>query len=65
MVLSGLLAAFTFKRQYSLIPVLGVFCCLYLMVEIPANSWMVFFGWMAFGLLLYFVYGKKNSKLNS
>jgi basic amino acid/polyamine antiporter, APA family len=65
MALSGLLAAFTFQRQYSLIPVLGVFCCLYLMVEIPANSWMVFFGWMAFGLLLYFVYGKKHSKLNT
>jgi hypothetical protein len=63
-ILSGILAIFTFFRNYSLIPVLGVYCCLYLMVEIPANSWMVFFGWMGFGLLLYFIYGRKHSKLN-
>ena len=63
-ILSGILAILTFMRNYSLIPVLGVYCCLYLMVEIPANSWIVFFGWMGFGLLLYFIYGRKHSKLN-
>lgn len=64
-LLSGMLAIFTFIRSYSLIPILGVYCCLYLMVEIPANSWIVFFGWMGLGLLLYFIYGRKHSKLNS
>jgi APA family basic amino acid/polyamine antiporter len=62
---SGVLAVFSFLRQFSLIPILGVSCCMYLMVEIPANSWLVFFGWMSLGLLIYFFYGKNKSKLNA
>jgi amino acid transporter len=62
---SGVLAVFSFLRQFSLIPILGVSCCMYLMVEIPANSWLVFFGWMLLGLLIYFFYGKNKSKLNA
>lgn len=63
-ILSGWLAILTYMKKYSLIPVLGVACCLYLMVEIPAKSWMVFFVWMALGLFIYLIYGKKYSKLN-
>ena len=63
-ILAGALAVFSFIKNYSLIPVMGVACCLYLMVEIPAKSWLVFLGWMAFGLIIYFSYGNKNSKLN-
>jgi hypothetical protein len=33
------------------------------MIEIPGKSWMVFFGWMALGLSIYLVYGRKRSKL--
>jgi amino acid transporter len=57
------IALFSFLRNYSIIPVLGVLCCMYLMIEIPAKSWMVFFGWMSFGLLIYFLYGFRKSKL--
>ena len=64
-VLAGVLAILSFLKNYSLIPVMGVACCLYLMVEIPAKSWLVFIGWMAFGLIIYFSYGNKNSKLNA
>lgn len=64
-LLSGVLAVFTFIKNFSLIPILGVSCCMYLMVEIPANSWMVFFAWMLLGLLIYFFYGKNKSKLNA
>lgn len=64
-LLSGALAVFSFTKNFSLIPVLGVSCCLYLMVEIPANSWLVFFAWMLLGLLIYFFYGKNKSKLNA
>ncbi|HTQ27868.1 MAG TPA: amino acid permease C-terminal domain-containing protein, partial [Puia sp.] len=56
-------AILSFARRYSLIPVLGVLCCLYLMIEIPAKSWMVFFGWMGIGLSVYFLYGRRKSKL--
>ncbi len=57
------LALLSFLRNYSLIPVLGVLCCMYLMIEIPVKSWMVFFGWMGFGLTIYFLYGYRKSKL--
>lgn len=54
---------FSFLRRLSLIPVLGMLCCLYLMIEIPAKSWMVFFGWMGLGLAVYFTYGYHKSRL--
>jgi len=60
---AGIIALFSFLKNYSLIPVLGVLCCLYLMIEIPAKSWMVFFGWMALGLTIYRLYGYRNSRL--
>ncbi len=60
---SVVIALFTFVKKFSLIPVLGMLCCLYLMIEIPARSWVVFFGWMAFGLMIYFSYGYWRSKL--
>jgi amino acid transporter len=63
LVLFALLTVFSFLRNYSLIPVLGVVCCMYLMIEIPAKSWMVFFGWMALGLTVYFIYGYRKSRL--
>ncbi|MDE3237154.1 MAG: amino acid permease [Bacteroidota bacterium] len=60
---SIIIAVATFIKRYSLIPVLGVLCCLYLMIEIPAKSWMVFFIWMGIGLTVYFLYGRRNSVL--
>jgi hypothetical protein len=62
-LLAGMLSVLAFTRNYSLIPLLGVSCCMYLMVEIPAKSWTVFFGWMLLGLLIYFFYGRRKSKL--
>lgn len=53
----------TFIRNYSLIPIMGVLTCSYLMIEIPVISWQWFLVWMALGLLIYFLYGYRNSKL--
>jgi basic amino acid/polyamine antiporter, APA family len=58
-----IIAILSFIRNYSVIPVMGVLCCLYLMIEIPAKSWMVFFGWMTLGLSVYLLYGRRKSKL--
>lgn len=55
----------SFTKRLSLIPVLGMICCLYLMIEIPTSSWIVFFGWMAFGLVIYFLYGYWKSKIRN
>jgi APA family basic amino acid/polyamine antiporter len=63
MASAWLVGIFSFLRNYSLIPVLGMLCCMYLMIEIPAKSWMVFFIWMGVGLAVYFIYGYRKSRL--
>jgi hypothetical protein len=64
-VMAAAITLASFIKKLSLIPVLGMLCCLYLMIEIPARSWGVFFGWMAFGLVIYFSYGYWRSKLST
>ncbi len=64
-LIASILAIMTFVRKYSFIPIMGVLFCLYLMVEIPAKSWLVFFCWMFLGLMIYFLYGYRNSKLRT
>jgi amino acid transporter len=64
LLIAVVIAVTSFVKKLSLIPVLGMLCCLYLMIEIPARSWGVFFGWMAFGLVIYFSYGFWKSKLS-
>ena len=53
----------TFLRNYSTIPIMGVLTCSYLMVEIPLVSWKWFLVWMILGLVIYFLYGYRNSGL--
>lgn len=62
-LIAVVLSILTFIRNFSFIPIMGVLSCLYLMIEIPAVSWTWFFVWMALGLLIYFMYGYRNSKL--
>jgi len=59
-IVTGVLS---FVRKYSVIPVVGALCCLYLMIEIPAISWLWFFVWMGIGLTIYFFYSRRRSKL--
>jgi amino acid transporter len=58
-----LISVFSIAKKPSLIPILGMVSCLYLMLEIPTISWSWFFVWMGLGLILYFSYGFRNSKL--
>jgi amino acid transporter len=60
-----IVAIFSYIKKYSIIPIIGAMCCLYLMIEIPPVSWLWFFIWMAIGLVFYASYGRKHSKLNS
>lgn len=62
-LLAGVITVLTVVRSYSLIPVLGMLCCAYLLIEIPAVSWEWFFVWMAIGLVIYFSYGYWKSRL--
>jgi APA family basic amino acid/polyamine antiporter len=62
-IAATIITAFSVIKSLSLIPVLGMLCCLYLMIEIPVRSWIAFFAWMAIGLIIYFSYGYWRSKL--
>lgn len=62
-LLAGILATATFLKKYSMIPVLGVLFCAYLLIEIPAVAWEWFFVWMGIGLIVYFLYGYRKSQL--
>lgn len=52
------------KRKYSLIPFLGLITNLYLMTELGITNWMRFLIWLILGLLIYFLYSRKHSKLH-
>lgn len=64
LIFALVVSIFTFIRNYSIIPIMGVLTCSYLMIEIPIVSWQWFLIWMALGLLIYFLYGYRNSKLS-
>jgi amino acid transporter len=51
-------------KNLSLIPVLGVLSCLYLLTSMNIHNWIYFMVWMVIGLVAYFSYGIKKSKLN-
>lgn len=55
----------SFLKKLSLIPVLGLLSCFYLMTEIGFRNWVVFSIWLLMGLVIYFGYSYRNSKLNS
>jgi APA family basic amino acid/polyamine antiporter len=47
-----------------LVPILGAVISLGLMAGLPALTWYAFLCWAAFGLILYFSYGRRHSQLN-
>ncbi len=59
------LTVMSFSMRISLIPALGLLSCLYLMSEIPAASWWRLLAWFAIGLVIYFGYGHRHSKVKS
>ncbi len=53
-----------FKTPFvPLVPILGIITCLFMMVFLPADTWIRLLIWMVIGLDVYIVYGFKNSKL--
>jgi APA family basic amino acid/polyamine antiporter len=50
-------------KNLSLIPVLGLLSCLYMMCELGISNWIGFGIWLVVGLVVYFAYGFHNSKL--
>lgn len=46
-----------------LFPILGVIMCFGLMFSLPLETWLRFFIWLAIGLIIYFTYGARHSRL--
>ena len=42
---------------------LGAVACVFVMAGLPASAWARFGAWLALGLIIYFVYGYRNSVL--
>jgi basic amino acid/polyamine antiporter, APA family len=46
-----------------IVPILGVLSCSYLLMNLPWITILRFVVWMTIGLIVYFIYGRKHSKL--
>jgi APA family basic amino acid/polyamine antiporter len=58
------------KREFKtplvpLVPILGIVVCLAMIYGLGWTNWLRLLLWLAIGLAIYFLYGKKNSKLNN
>lgn len=58
-----MIAVFAFIKKYSLIPLMGVITCMYLLTGMSKSNWAWFIGWLAIGIIFYFMYGYRKSKL--
>ena len=52
-------------KNFTLIPVLGLLSCAYLLTSMSLLNWIYFVIWMLIGLVIYFLYSHKHSKLHS
>ena len=58
-----ILSIASFLRSLSLIPLLGLSTCLYLLTGMTGKNWAWFSSWLLLGLIVYFMYGYRKSKL--
>ncbi|MFN5844598.1 MAG: amino acid permease, partial [Flavobacteriia bacterium] len=65
LLITLMLTYFSITHNLSLIPMLGLVSCLYMMSELSLSNWVGFGVWLLVGLLIYFGYSRKNSRLNT
>jgi APA family basic amino acid/polyamine antiporter len=46
------------------IPIVSALLCTYLMVNLAVETWIYFVVWLVLGVLIYFGYGRRHSRLN-
>jgi len=63
LIICVLITYYCVTKNLSLIPVLGLISCLYMMCELGISNWIGFGIWLIIGLVVYFAYGFHNSKL--
>ncbi len=64
LIVAVVLTVLTFLKRLSLIPVLGLSSCFYLMTELGYTNWLRFLIWLVIGLFIYFLYGYKHSRIS-
>jgi APA family basic amino acid/polyamine antiporter len=47
------------------VPILGILSCLILMFSLPAANWVRLAVWLVIGLIIYFAYGRKHSRVGN
>lgn len=57
------IAVLSFVKNFSLIPVLGLLSCFYLLTGMGTMNWIMFSIWLLIGLVIYFLYGYRKSRL--
>ncbi len=62
-IIAIIVSIYTFIKNFSIIPVLGLISCFYLMAQETYIVWIRFLAWLIIGLVVYFLYSYKNSKL--
>ena len=62
-LLCAVLAVYAFRKSWSLIPLLGLVSCCYLLTGMAVSNWKWFGIWLVIGLVCYFAYGRQHSKL--
>lgn len=45
------------------LPLLSIAFCLILMLALPLETWIRFFVWLLIGLAIYFLFGRRHSRL--
>ena len=60
-----IISFFTFVKKFSLVPLLGLGTCLYLLTGMTMKNWIWFASWLLVGLAVYLLYGYRKSKLAS
>jgi amino acid transporter len=58
-----IVAILSFLKKFSLLPVLGMISCFYLMAQETHIVWMRFLIWLIIGLTIYFLYSFNHSRL--
>jgi len=59
----AVIAVFSYIKSFSLIPVMGLLSCCYLLTGMGWTNWTMFAVWLLIGLVIYFSYGYRKSKL--
>jgi amino acid transporter len=62
-ILCIVIAVLSFTKNLSLIPVLGLISCCYLLTGMASSNWIWFSIWLLIGLVVYFLYSYRNSNL--